>query len=133
VLEKFFSRKERAKLFRSWAGAASMWLKAHIVTIWIFIFTSNTASQGGTAVWGNSTHAPDDLPGASHTYGHFFAFRAPSVSHEALPYGASTEDPTKAVPIPARETNPGVGNLTASEAGDWILEHTPSTWQVGTW
>jgi hypothetical protein len=27
LLERFFSRQERAKLFRSWAGAASMWLK----------------------------------------------------------------------------------------------------------
>lgn len=27
VLERFFSRKERAKLFRSWAGSASMWIK----------------------------------------------------------------------------------------------------------
>ena len=27
VLEKFFSRKERQRLFRSWAGSASMWIK----------------------------------------------------------------------------------------------------------
>jgi phospholipid:diacylglycerol acyltransferase len=27
VLERFFSRKERANLFRSWAGSASMWIK----------------------------------------------------------------------------------------------------------
>ena len=27
VLERFFSRKERAKLFRSWVGSASMWVK----------------------------------------------------------------------------------------------------------
>ena len=27
VLEKFFSRKERQKLFRGWAGSASMWIK----------------------------------------------------------------------------------------------------------
>lgn len=27
VLERFFSRKERQKLFRSWAGSASMWIK----------------------------------------------------------------------------------------------------------
>ena len=28
VLERFFSRKERQKLFRGWAGSASMWIKA---------------------------------------------------------------------------------------------------------
>ncbi len=28
VLERFFSRRERQTLFRSWAGTASMWLKA---------------------------------------------------------------------------------------------------------
>jgi hypothetical protein len=27
VLERFFSKKERRKLFLSWAGAASMWIK----------------------------------------------------------------------------------------------------------
>lgn len=30
VLERFFSRKERQRLFRSWAGSASMWIKARI-------------------------------------------------------------------------------------------------------
>jgi phospholipid:diacylglycerol acyltransferase len=30
VLERFFSRKERQTLFRSWAGSASMWLKARV-------------------------------------------------------------------------------------------------------
>ena len=32
LLERFFSRQERAKLFRSWAGAASMWLKVRLWT-----------------------------------------------------------------------------------------------------
>lgn len=27
VLERFFSRKERKRLFLSWAGSASMWMK----------------------------------------------------------------------------------------------------------
>jgi phospholipid:diacylglycerol acyltransferase len=42
LLERLFSRAERAALFRSWAGASSMLMK------------------GGNAVWGNGTHAPDD-------------------------------------------------------------------------
>ncbi|OCH84725.1 hypothetical protein OBBRIDRAFT_839485 [Obba rivulosa] len=29
VLERFFSHKEPQKLFRSWAGSASMWIKSH--------------------------------------------------------------------------------------------------------
>ena len=31
VLEKFLSRQERAKLFRSWAGSASMWVKVSCI------------------------------------------------------------------------------------------------------
>ena len=40
MLEKLFSRQERAKLFRTWAGAASMLLK------------------GGNAVWGELYFLP---------------------------------------------------------------------------
>jgi len=51
LLERFFSRSERAKLFRSWAGAASMMLK------------------GGNAVWGDQGGAPDDMNNSSLTGG----------------------------------------------------------------
>lgn len=57
VLERFFSRKERRKLFHSWSGSASMWIK------------------GGNDVWGNSTWAPDDLEEKGHTHGELIAFR----------------------------------------------------------
>ncbi|PPQ62922.1 hypothetical protein CVT24_006162 [Panaeolus cyanescens] len=57
VLEQFFSRKERQRLFRSWAGSASLWMK------------------GGDAIWGNATHAPDDECDAHHTHGELIAFR----------------------------------------------------------
>ncbi|KJA20775.1 hypothetical protein HYPSUDRAFT_68313 [Hypholoma sublateritium FD-334 SS-4] len=57
VLERFFSRKERQTLFRSWAGTASMWLK------------------GGNDVWGDVTSAPDDQENATHTHGELVAFR----------------------------------------------------------
>ncbi|EJF65205.1 phospholipid:diacylglycerol acyltransferase [Dichomitus squalens LYAD-421 SS1] len=60
VLERFFSRKERQKLFRSWAGSASMWIK------------------GGDDVWGNVTFAPDDRANATHSHGPLIAFRASS-------------------------------------------------------
>jgi phospholipid:diacylglycerol acyltransferase len=42
LLEKFFSRRERADLIRTWAGGSSM------------------LPKGGDQVWGNLTWAPDD-------------------------------------------------------------------------
>ncbi|TFK75464.1 phospholipid:diacylglycerol acyltransferase [Pluteus cervinus] len=90
VLERFFSRKERQKLFRSWAGSASMWMK------------------GGNDVWGNGSHAPDDDCDSSHSHGELIAFRR--------------------TPLPGLELQ-GTGNMTAEQAGSWILEHTPDTFQ----
>lgn len=43
LLEKFFSRRERADLIRTWAGGSSM------------------LPKGGDQVWGNLTWAPDDI------------------------------------------------------------------------
>ncbi|KAH8819712.1 Lecithin:cholesterol acyltransferase [Xylogone sp. PMI_703] len=56
-LEKFLSRAERAELFRAMPGMSSM------------------LPIGGEAVWGNSTWAPDDLPGQNTSFGSFFNFR----------------------------------------------------------
>ncbi|KDQ55163.1 hypothetical protein JAAARDRAFT_37689 [Jaapia argillacea MUCL 33604] len=95
VLERFFSKQERAKLFRSWAGTASMWIK------------------GGNAVWGNDTFAPDDEANQTHTHGELIAFRQP------LDVSAQNDD----------ENDVGVGNMTAENAGIWILEHTPVNFQ----
>ncbi|KAF9509769.1 hypothetical protein BS47DRAFT_1320107 [Hydnum rufescens UP504] len=108
VLERFFSRKERATLFRGWAGSASLWIK------------------GGTAIWGNHTGAPDDLRHNNHTHGQLFSFRAPSAQ--------AGEDVDLTVDaagkhVPSLETNPGTGNLTALEASAYVLEHVPDTWQ----
>ncbi|KAJ3570900.1 hypothetical protein NP233_g4095 [Leucocoprinus birnbaumii] len=91
VLERFFSRKERQKLFRSWAGSASMWIK------------------GGNAVWGNGVHAPDDECNATHSHGQLIAFRQSQA--ETAIRGETSR------------------NMTADEASDWILKHTPSTFQ----
>ncbi|KAM0755788.1 LACT-domain-containing protein [Meredithblackwellia eburnea MCA 4105] len=57
LLERYFSRTERAKLFRSWAGAASMMLK------------------GGNDVWGDDDAAPDDFPNATLSGGNIYYFR----------------------------------------------------------
>ncbi|KAK0195630.1 phospholipid:diacylglycerol acyltransferase [Armillaria mellea] len=90
VLERFFSRAERKKLFLSWAGSASMWIK------------------GGDAIWGNARFAPDDQSGSIHTHGELIAFRESQM--------LSVE-------------NDGVGNMTSEQAGTWILQHTPATFQ----
>ncbi|KAH0589125.1 hypothetical protein H2248_004893 [Termitomyces sp. 'cryptogamus'] len=88
VLERFFSRKERQDLFRSWAGSASMWIK------------------GGNAIWGNDTHAPDDQLDAAHTHGELIAFK------QAQEFSLTAHL-----------------KMTAEQAGTWILEQTPSTFQ----
>jgi len=57
MLERFFSRRERAELFRTWGGSASMLLK------------------GGEDVWGNLTVAPDDKPDQGTSFGQLLSFR----------------------------------------------------------
>ncbi|RKP36260.1 Lecithin:cholesterol acyltransferase-domain-containing protein [Dimargaris cristalligena] len=44
ILERFFNKRERADLFRSWSGLGSL------------------LPKGGNRIWGNATWAPDDLP-----------------------------------------------------------------------
>ncbi|PFH53776.1 hypothetical protein AMATHDRAFT_136887 [Amanita thiersii Skay4041] len=99
VLERFFSRRERQKLFRSWAGSASMWLK---------VCVSAALSQG--EFWGNATSAPDDEVNSTYTHGILLAFR----------------DPPTAVQGMDRDN---VMNMTADDASVWILQHTPATFQ----
>ena len=66
------------------------------------------SKKGGNDVWGNATHAPDDECDTSHSHGELIAFR---------PMAAPPEDQS------AR-------NMTVEEASNWILEHTPTTFQV---
>lgn len=119
MLEKMFSRKERADLFRGWGGSASMWLK------------------GGDAIWGDERSAPDDPKNATDTRalsflllslaeafvhahlvclsdGRFISFRDMNAPHEAGDLQESDIAP----------------NLTLSAAADFVLEHTPPTFQV---
>ncbi|KAJ7496993.1 Lecithin:cholesterol acyltransferase-domain-containing protein [Mycena latifolia] len=101
VLERFFSRAERQKLFRSWAGSASMWIK------------------GGDAIWGTPDGAPDDTHNCTHSHGELIAFRAapppPETGTETASTGAGVESVLQ--------------NMTADTAGAWILQHTPSSFQ----
>lgn len=69
VLERFFSRRERQTLFRSWAGSASMWMK------------------GGDAVWGNATSAPDDMSDDARSHGELILFRESVLSTEGANSG----------------------------------------------
>lgn len=57
ILEKLFSRRERAEMFRSWAGSAALWPK------------------GGNIIWGDSNGAPDDPDNATLTSGNVYNFR----------------------------------------------------------
>jgi len=88
VLERYFSRKERAQLFRSWAGSASMWIK------------------GGNDIWGTGDHAPDDPDNCTLSHGRFFSFQQVHGDHMHQ-----------------------VGNLTADQASDWVLDRTPVEFQ----
>lgn len=67
-------------------------------------------NKGGNAIWGNDTHAPDDRPNAVHTHGELIAFR----QAREVDAGSNTTLP----------------KLTAEQAGTWILEQTPSSFQV---
>ncbi|CAH7668547.1 Lecithin:cholesterol acyltransferase-domain-containing protein [Phakopsora pachyrhizi] len=62
ILEKLFSRRERAGLFRSWSGSATLWPK------------------GGDTIWGNSEGAPDDPVNATLTTGNVYNFRESEAS-----------------------------------------------------
>ncbi|KAJ3998713.1 phospholipid:diacylglycerol acyltransferase [Lentinula boryana] len=123
VLERFFSRAERRKLFLSWAGSASMWIK------------------GGDAIWGNSTFAPDDPSEdfdheidandvrkrrSGHTHGELISFRHIPVS---TPRQEGEMDPQTNFRLLNEDNGAGVKNMTSEMAGEWILEHTPSSFQ----
>lgn len=69
----------------------------------------NAHLQGGEDIWGNVTNAPDDIAGATHTHGELISFRNI---------------------LTANDTDSDLRNMTANEAGNWILQHTPSYFQV---
>jgi len=66
--------------------------------------------KGGNAVWGDGIRAPDDECNATHSHGQLIAFRQ---NHA----GTATQGEIST-------------NMTADEASEWILRHTPSTFQV---
>lgn len=113
LLEKFFSRKERARLFRTWAGSASMLIK------------------GGNAVWGNHTWAPDDDADATESHGTFYAFRKPEGKSVHLGAGDAAESRQEGGQA-IHHTSSHLSlqsNLSADDALTWLLQHTPTTFQ----
>jgi len=85
-----------------------MWMKVLRNRCLFFYVANSFFHQGGNAVWGNITHAPDDEADANHTHGQLISFRNGGTNTTQLE------------------------NMTADEASNWILEHTPSTFQVGS-
>jgi phospholipid:diacylglycerol acyltransferase len=116
-LEKFFSRKERVDMLRTFGGIPSMFPK------------------GGELIWGNLTYAPDDPintlltnevdesaagmePVSSQkrdndSFGTFIRFR-PESKHNS-----NESNETKV------EADGGYKNLTMSESIDFLLDHSP--------
>ena len=125
VLERFFSRKERAKLFRSWAGSASMWIKVSLTQSVLLPARSYLPDQGGNAIWGNHVHAPDDDHNCTHSHGSFISFRPSDLIAKSNIQAKNGSHSEIALP-------PDTKNLTVDEAGTWILEHTPISFQVNT-
>ena len=94
--------------------------------------------KGGNAVWGNATHAPDDGEGGSHTYGELISFRQidpippggddvetpPFMHGQGHTSQITTSEGSRHSKLPLSK------NLTADEAGFWILRHTPLTFRV---
>jgi phospholipid:diacylglycerol acyltransferase len=85
-LEKFLNKEERAEIFRAMPGMSSM------------------LPMGGNAVWGNSTWAPDDLPGQNVSFGTFLNFK---------PGNGSTE----------------YRNLTVEESHKYLMDTTEDWYQ----
>jgi len=92
--------------------------------------------KGGNAVWGDATFAPDDEGEGVHTHGELVSFRqtapiplddkdveTPPVM-QGQPQVATTQG------LSTGKTPPVMKNMTADEAGTWILGHTPLTFRV---
>ena len=111
-LEKFYSKKERATILRSFPGIASMLPKGRS-----YKESVTNVVSGGDAIWGNltwvcvlpeeTTHflqAPDDLANQSHSYGIMLNFQEVSAlgrNYTIFP------------------------NRTMSQSLDYLMTHTP--------
>lgn len=83
----------------------------------LFLSWAGSASlwmKGGNAVWGNGASAPDDDLESTHSHGDLISFR------------------TKEDIFAAQNglVEPELKNMTADDASQWILQHTPLTFQT---
>ncbi|KAI8386959.1 Lecithin:cholesterol acyltransferase-domain-containing protein [Blakeslea trispora] len=98
VLEQFFSRRERAKLMRSWFGGSSM------------------LPKGGSAIWGSENNAPDDEVAEEYmSFGNMISF-------VPRPEGMD-ENSTE---IPSSLHDPLIKNYTVTGAIDLLLQNADS-------
>lgn len=88
-------------------GSRSRYIYPH--TVPLAERSTRLLAQGGDDVWGNATWAPDDLDNITHSHGALISFRENS---------------------PALQGENGLYNMTSQDAGTWILERTPTTFQV---
>lgn len=110
MLEKLFSRQERAKLFRTWAGAASMLLK------------------GGNDVWGDENGAPDDADNATLSQKHMCTLRSRvgRAVTDPMPVVLFKSPSAGSADLDASNVNP---NLTLNDAIHYLQQHTTREWQ----
>lgn len=122
LLEKFFSREERVKLFRGWSGSSCMLLK------------------GGSAVWGGPHGAPDDppepLPNSTAVGGG--EWRADNVTQNPASPSKETLGMLynfRASPPLSKADQEALGpyavekNISAEDALPFLLSHAPSWYQ----
>lgn len=76
--------------------------------------------KGTDRIWGNHEAAPDDPEDATDTHGRFFSFRETT---DAEPSASQAPAEGEITPDTPRL------NLTMNEAGEYILTHTPNSFQ----
>ncbi|KAI8068496.1 Lecithin:cholesterol/phospholipid:diacylglycerol acyltransferase [Gongronella butleri] len=121
VLEKFFCRRERTDLLRTWGGASML------------------LQKGSDAVWGSATEAPEDDDAHSdvHSYGKLISFvptarKAPDDGdHAAKDFNASTEidnDTARDSSLRNQTTDMTMQLLRSSASADFghMLDHSYS-------
>ncbi|KAI8984782.1 Lecithin:cholesterol acyltransferase-domain-containing protein [Mycotypha africana] len=101
VLEKFFSRRERVRIMRSWFGGSSM------------------IPKGGEAVWGRRDFAPDDEEDEKYeSFGNMVSF---------VPHPAGIDENSTAIPSSAKD--PLLKNYTVDGAIDLLLKNADANFE----
>ncbi|KAJ9099878.1 hypothetical protein QFC21_003883 [Naganishia friedmannii] len=80
----------------------------------------DTVEIGTDRIWGNHESAPDDPENVTDTHGRFFSFRETTDSEPAASQAPAEGEITPDTPRL---------NLTMNEAGEYILTHTPNSFQ----